>query len=100
MNIREWNLVLSRPIINYKFNKILISHPRQDKKGKNLMLRIRIRDLFDPWSRIPNPYFQEVSDNFLGKKFYNSLKIGPNFFLQHFKNKVVKFYEIYGSKKR
>jgi hypothetical protein len=24
----------------------------------------------------------------LGKKFYNSLKIGPNCFLQHFKNKV------------
>jgi len=25
----------------------------------------------------------------LGKKFYNSLKIGPNFFLQHFKNKII-----------
>jgi hypothetical protein len=23
------------------------------------------------------------------KKFYNSLKIGPNFFLQHFKNKII-----------
>ncbi len=38
-------------------------------------------------SRIPNPYFWELSDNFLGKKFYNSLKIGPNFYFQHFKNK-------------
>ncbi len=39
--------------------------------------------LFDPWirdpeyffpgSRIPKPYFWELSDNFLGKKFYNSV---------------------------
>jgi hypothetical protein len=65
-----------------------------------------IRDLvpFDPWIRdpewfffripelgswIPNPYFWELSDYFLGKKFHNSLKIGPNFFLQHFKNKII-----------
>ncbi len=28
--------------------------------------------------------------DFLSKKFfYNSLKIGPNFFLQHFKNKII-----------
>jgi hypothetical protein len=26
----------------------------------------------------------------LGKKFYNSLKTGPNFFLQHLKNKIIK----------
>ena len=50
--------------------------------------------LFDPWipdlgSRIPNQYFWELSDNFLGKKFYNSLKIGPYFFLQHFNNNIV-----------
>jgi hypothetical protein len=25
----------------------------------------------------------------LGKKFYNSLKIDPNFFLQHFKTKII-----------
>jgi hypothetical protein len=25
----------------------------------------------------------------LGKKFYDSLKTGPNFFLQHFKNKII-----------
>ncbi len=36
----------------------------------------------DPGSRIPNPYFLELSDNFLGKKLYNFLKIGPNFFLR------------------
>ncbi len=32
----------------------------------------------DHGSRIPNTYFLELGDNFLGKKFYNSLKIGPN----------------------
>jgi hypothetical protein len=48
-----------------------------------------IRNKFfpDPGSWIPNPYFLELSDKFLGKKFYNSLKTGPNFVLQHFKNK-------------
>jgi hypothetical protein len=25
----------------------------------------------------------------LGKKFYNPLKFGPNFFLQQFKNKII-----------
>ncbi len=38
---------------------------------------------------IPNPYCLELSDKFLGKKFYNSLKTGPIFFLQHFKNKII-----------
>ena len=28
-------------------------------------------------------------DNFLAKKFYNSLKIASNYFLQHFKNKII-----------
>jgi hypothetical protein len=55
----------------------------------------RIRCLFDPGPRsgIPTPYFLELSDNFLGKKFYNSLKTGPNFFLQH-KTNYYKFCEI------
>ncbi len=46
----------------------------------------RIPDL---GSRVPNPYFWDLSDNFLGKKFYNSLKIGPNFLIQHFKTKMI-----------
>ncbi len=54
---------------------------------------IRNRFFPDPGSRIPNPYFWEFSDNFLGKKFYNSLKIGPNFFLQHFKTKIMYNFE-------
>ncbi len=37
----------------------------------------------------PKPIFWELIDNFLDKKFYNSLKIGPNYFLQHFKNKII-----------
>jgi hypothetical protein len=45
----------------------------------------RIPDL---GSLIPTPYFLELSDKFLGKKFYNSLKTGPKFFLQHLKNKI------------
>jgi hypothetical protein len=50
--------------------------------------------------RIPNPYFLELSDKFLGIKFYNSLKAGPNFFLQHFKNKIVFIYvKFVGTKK-
>ncbi len=72
------------------------------------MLRIRIRDpglgpfwpldpgsgigLFripDLGSRIPNSYFWELSHNFWGKKFHNSLKFGPNFFLQQFKNYII-----------
>ncbi len=48
-----------------------------------------IRKRFFSGSRIPNPYFWELSDNFLSKTFYNSFKIGPNFFLQHFKNKII-----------
>ena len=43
----------------------------------------------DPGSRIPTPYFLDLSDKFLGKKFYNSLKTGSNFFLQHFKTKII-----------
>ncbi len=46
----------------------------------------RIPDL---GSRIPTPYLLELSDKFLGKKYYNSLKTGPNFFLQHLKNKII-----------
>jgi hypothetical protein len=39
----------------------------------------------NPGFRIPTPYFLELSDKFLGKKFYNSLKTGPNFFSSAFK---------------
>jgi hypothetical protein len=48
---------------------------------------IRNRFIPDPGSRIPNSYFWELSDNFLGKKFYNSLKFGPT--VQQFKNKII-----------
>ena len=51
-----------------------------------------VRCLFDPWIRdrfYPDlNIFESLGDNFLGKKLYNSLKIGPNFF-QHFKTKTI-----------
>ncbi len=33
--------------------------------------------------------FLRAYDKFVGKKFYNSLKTDPHFFLQHFKNKII-----------
>jgi hypothetical protein len=46
----------------------------------------------DLGSRIRNPYFWELSDTFLGKKFYNFLKTGQQIFLQHFKNKIIFYF--------
>ncbi len=45
--------------------------------------------MFFSGSRIPIPYFLELSDKYLGKKFFNFLKIGSNFFLWHLKNKII-----------
>ncbi len=50
---------------------------------------IRNRFFPDLGSRIPTPYFLELSEKFFGNKFYNSLKTGPNFVLQHLKNKII-----------
>ncbi len=67
----------------------------QALRGKG---NIRLKDLKmmgsfqvipDLRSQIPNPYFIELSDKFLVKKFYNSFKTGPNFSLYHFKNKII-----------
>jgi hypothetical protein len=56
--------------------------------------RIWNRFFPDPGSRFPDPesqthIFESLVKVFLGKKFYNSLKIGPNFFLQHFISKII-----------
>jgi hypothetical protein len=40
-------------------------------------------------SRIPNPYIWEHGENYLRKNFKNSLKFGPNVFIQHLKNKII-----------
>jgi hypothetical protein len=49
---------------------------------------IRNRFFPDSGSRIPHPYFFELSDKFLGKKFYNSIiENSPKFFF--FKNKII-----------
>jgi hypothetical protein len=55
------------------------------KPWKNAVLRIRIWDpgsdvFLTAGSGIPTPYFRELSDNCLNKKFYNSLKSGQIFF--------------------
>ncbi len=42
-----------------------------------------------PGSRIPNPHIWELSDNFLGEKFYNSLQFDPKFYPEQIKNKVI-----------
>jgi hypothetical protein len=76
------------------------------------VLRIRFRDPMPFWPldpdpgsgkglfRIPNPYFGEVSDKFLGKEFYNSLKTGSNFFSSAFQNKIIfNFVKILATKK-
>ncbi len=74
----------------------------------NAVFRIRIREPVPSWpldpdpgsgigfyripylgSRILNPYFWEVSDKVLGKRFYNSWRKAQNFFLQHLKNKII-----------
>ncbi len=57
---------------------------------------IGIRKRFFPYpgSRIPDPgsqdhIFKSFLTIFFGKKLYNSLKIDPNFFLQHLKTKII-----------
>ncbi len=47
---------------------------------------IRNRFLPDPGSQT---HIFEILVTILGKKFYNSLKIGPNFFLKHSKDKII-----------
>ncbi len=36
-----------------------------------------------------SPYFWRFSDHFLGKNFNKSLKMGPNFSIHYFKNKIL-----------
>jgi hypothetical protein len=69
------------------------------------VLRIRIQDPVPSWpldpdlgskigfsgSRIPYPYFRELCDKFLGKKFYNSLKLAKIFFFSISKINFEKF---------
>jgi hypothetical protein len=85
---RHWWCTLSREYLrefSKKFEMAVISVADPD-------LGSGIRCLFDPGpgsglrnrffsgSRIPTPYFLELSDKFLSKKFYNSLETGLNFF--------------------
>ncbi len=92
---RAWGETRRHPSINVTCDSFLECVERENQccgsgSGIRCLFDPWIRDRFfpDPGSRIPNPYFWELSDNFLGKKFYNSLKICPNFFLQHFKTNI------------
>jgi hypothetical protein len=50
--------------------------------------------------RIPNPYFKSLVTIFSVKNVNNYLKIGPNFFLRHSKNKIIfNFVKFMASKK-
>ncbi len=70
---------------------VIFSSVADPRSGIRCFFYPWIRDRFFPdlGSRIPTSYFWELGDNFLSKKLYNSLKIGPNSFLQHFKNKII-----------
>ncbi len=63
---------------------------------------IRNRFFPDPGSRIPDPkpFFLELIDNFLGKKCYYSLIIGPHFSLAFQSQNNLQFCEICGYIKR
>ncbi len=54
-----------------------------------LLSEFRIRDPVPFWPRDPDPHILELSDKFLGKKFFNSLKTCPNFCLQHLIYKII-----------
>ncbi len=73
--------------------RVLLSSVVDPDSGSGAFLTpgsgIRNRFFPDLGSRIPNQYFWELSENILVKNFNNSLKIGPNFFLQHLKNKII-----------
>ncbi len=82
------------------------------------VLRIRIRDLgsgcfFDPWirnrflpdpgSKIPDPkpiFMRALLTTFWVKSSLILLKIGPNFFLQHFKKKIILNYVKFAATKK
>jgi hypothetical protein len=63
-------------------HNLVFKHKKQCCGSRRGLFRIP-----DLGFRFPNPYFLELSDKFLGKKFYNSLETGPICFLQHKKKK-------------
>ncbi len=59
----------------------------------------RIRNRFFPIPD-PKPIFWKLRDSLVSIKFYNSLKVCPNFFLQNFKNQNIFNYVKFVAKKR
>ncbi len=103
---KKWYYFTVKKRFLQQINAIYLSLDLREGRQSYYRRRIRIRDPVPFWpldpgsgigffripdlgSRIPNPYFWEFSDNFLSKKFNKSLKIGPNFFVQHFKHKII-----------
>jgi hypothetical protein len=58
-----------------------------------------IRNRFFPDPRSQTHIFESLVTIFWVKSSLYSLKIGPNFFLQHFKNKIVQFVKFMAPKK-
>jgi hypothetical protein len=59
-----------------------------------------IRNRFFPDPGSQSHIFESLVTIFWAKKFYNSLKIGPNFFLQHLKNKIIFNFEKFVATKK
>ncbi len=73
--------------------------PSANKRRLRYCLNSSVADP-DPGSRIPNLYFWKLNDNFLGKKLYNSLQIGPHFFIHQFKIKTIFNFVIFVATKK
>ena len=66
-----------------------ISYGSYGSGSDSTTLQIMIHNITPNFSLITIPYFSDLSDKFLGKKCNIFLKTGPNFFLQHLKNKII-----------
>ncbi len=87
----KFNFYLTKSIFFTHLHRSSVADPVPGS-GAFLTPGSGIRNRFFPdslGSRITNPYFWELSENFLVKKFYDSLKIDLNFFLQHIKTKII-----------
>jgi hypothetical protein len=87
-------LVFAKKKKNYSLNVkvLLMSSVADPDPGSGAFLTpgpgSGIRNRFFSRSRIPTPYFLKLSEKFLGKRFYNSLKTGQ-FFSSAFKKKKI-----------
>jgi hypothetical protein len=82
-----------QPVMRIRIRDPVLFWPLDPGSGAFLTPGSGIRNRFipDPESRIPNSYFWELSDNYCiwVKSSIILFEIGPNFFLQQFKNKII-----------